>query len=257
VNRIKDIILVKKKGWVFILVVFILIGTPLLTIFVNFVYTSFFINEKSITIENSIILFPLIYFIYTTFLIVNKTSGFWKSTLSGLSVFAVQVIVFLSITIFFAMIAGLAPSFKKDQADLKSELIERYKDRYKILVSSADEILHSSRWSIGEEFGTDLIVKVSEEDFQRLSPNNMMYENLSEKKTELPFRFSNRQFLCSDGVMGSKIKIEDEVLRNIVCSDQPYEPDVLIAEKKVREDWTITTVIFPSKKVVWITETEW
>tara|TARA_B110000037_G_scaffold175350_1_gene199883 strand:- start:391 stop:564 length:174 start_codon:yes stop_codon:yes gene_type:complete len=57
--------------------------------------------------------------------------------------------------------------------------------------------------------------------------------------------------------MGSDLKISDDKIRNLVCAEQEFPADTLIAERTVRDDWTVTSVFFPSEGILWITETEW
>ena len=49
----------------------------------------------------------------------------------------------------------------------------------------------------------------------------------------------------------------DKKIFALLCSDEGYPNDTLIAERRVREDWTVTSVFFPSQGILWITETEW
>lgn len=57
--------------------------------------------------------------------------------------------------------------------------------------------------------------------------------------------------------MGSDLIITDEKIFDLLCSDKAYPEDTLITERRVREDWTVTSVFFPSQGILWILEIEW
>lgn len=57
--------------------------------------------------------------------------------------------------------------------------------------------------------------------------------------------------------MGSDLKLSDKRIFDLLCSGKGFPEDTLIAEKRVRKDWTVTSVFFPSRAILWITETEW
>jgi hypothetical protein len=42
-----------------------------------------------------------------------------------------------------------------------------------------------------------------------------------------------------------------------LCSEKEFPIDTLIAEKSVGEEWSVTSVFFPSQEILWITETAW
>ena len=71
-------------------------------------------------------------------------------------------------------------------------------------------------------------------------------------------RFASETFnLFVKNTMGSDLKIADGKIFALLCSDERYPHDTLIAERRVREDWTVTSVLFPSQGILWITEIEW
>jgi len=247
----------KNRSTSFVIIIFVVLLTPILSISMNLTYISLFDDSKPSIFGNAILFSPIVFLAYGTVVLTKKGKGFLWSTVAGLTAFTVQFAIYGIVTFFFAMLDGVSPRFIKNDPNLTTELINRYQSNYGITLSESDEILHTSRWSIGEEFGTDLIFKIADNKIDRLLPSELVYSILSEKTTKLPFRFTNLQFLCKDGLMSSTIMIENEPIRQLVCSKGTYPSNVLIAEKMVREEWTITTVIFPDEKIAWITETEW
>lgn len=117
-------------------------------------------------------------------------------------------------------------------------------------------ISHSSYWRIGEEFGYDLIIRIQDEVSIDYAPIGSNFSLLNTNKDNTPFRFSNLQFICKN-TMGSDLKIADDKIFALLCSDEGYPENTLIAEGRVREDWTVTSVFFPSQGILWITEIEW
>jgi len=215
-------------------------------------------QEYETQLDELIFLLPIVLNIYVTTIAVRKTSGVINRIFLGVQVFLAQLVIFATISIFFVMLDSfggfVTPEYIKNDEKLEQSLIEKYITNYGISVVGADEVLHSSYYRIGEEFGTDLIFKQNILDKKRIRPLGNEFTKLTEKTSALPFRFSNRQFLCNDG---SEILIQDVTIRNLICSKDSFPSDVLISEKKVREDWSITAIVFPSKNIVWITEIEW
>ena len=104
-----------------------------------------------------------------------------------------------------------------------------------------------------EEFGFDLIVRAKKSDIEQYKPKGSRFVLLSGNTDNTPFRFANKTHLCGS----SKIEISDTDAKRTICDAKIFPPDTMIAEKRVREDWTITSVYFPTAQLLWITELEW
>ena len=83
-------------------------------------------------------------------------------------------------------------------------------------------------------------------------PKGSNFNLLSANKENTPFRFSNLQFICKN-TMGSDLKIDDEKIFALLFLTKDM---FNCPERRVREDWTVTSVFFPSQGILWITEIE-
>lgn len=222
---------------------------------INFFY--FHIYENPIFTEYANLLFvvPVVFICWSSIVFATKFHGFPKRLISGVAAFIIQIILLSLVTISFSILDGFknlaAPQYLKNDTRLTTDIIERLKNKYGIQNISEERVSHSSFYRIGEEFGFDLILQIKKSDIQKYKPKGSKFVPLSESVT--PFRFSNRQFLCGS----TKIEISDEDIKRIICDEEIFPSDTLIAEKWVREDWTITSVYFPTAGVIWITEIEW
>ena len=239
-------------------VIFLLapISSVIVSIACHIIYISIY-KEYGTNTPLLILLLPIILNIYVTTVVVRKTSGVINRIFSGVRVFLAQVAIYALIFMVFFLLDGLdairTPDFIKNDKELEKYLIEYYRTNYDILVIEGDEVLHSSYSRIADDFSTDLIFRQNLLDKKRIRPLGNEFTQLTEKKSAFPRRFSNRQYICNDE---DELLIQDVTIRKLICSKGPFSSDVLISEKKVELNRTITAVVFPSKNIVWITETE-
>jgi hypothetical protein len=247
-----------SKLKVFFLLVFF-IGS-LVSLSSNILYFYLYSVLEITEYSSTLFLIPLIFFIFSTIIFTKKISGFFKRLCGAISILFFQFFLFIVIFYIFSILDGFTdfatPEFTQGDQEFSNVVKERFNDRYGIDLGNPEIISHSSYWRIGEEFGYDLIVRVREGVHSKYAPEGITFNLLKTNTDDTPFRFSNRQFICGN-TMGSDLKISDDKIRNLVCAEQEFPADTLIAERTVRDDWTVTSVFFPSEGILWITETEW
>ena len=243
----------KAKTLVFLMVVFGL----LLHFLTNFFYFHLYENPVFAEYANLLFFVPIVFICWSTIVFAIKFHGFPKRLISGVVTFIFQVILLYLVTMSFSALDAfknfLTPQYLKNDPQLTTDVIERFNNKYEIQNIAQDHVSHSSFYRIGEEFGFDLILQIKKSDIQKYKPKGSKFVPLSGNTDDTPFRFSNRRFLCGS----TKIEISDEDVKRIICDEKIFPSDTLIAEKWVRDAWTITSVYFPTAGVIWITEIEW
>ena len=144
----------------------------------------------------------------------------------------------------------------------------------------ADQVINYKTKDYVEEINSTTKLDVSfnpvggstfKKDWNHLAPGGKLYLFGGAELSSRFGIFSSLNFLRKMGIlipaalmMTSKsilgvnmLKIADEKIFALLCSDEGYPNDTLIAERRVREDWTVTCVFFPSQGILWITEIEW
>lgn len=250
------------RDWSKVKVFFLLIlsiGT-VLHFFVNFSYFSLQQEQFIGNYSSALFLISLLFIVFTTFVFCKKISGFLKRASVAVVISLLQIFLFILTFAPFAFLDGMSEFFTPEfiQGDQKfGQTVEaRFSDKYGIDTGDTGVISHSSYWRIGEEFGYDLVINIKGDVSSAYAPKGSDFKLLQKNTANTPFRFSNLQFICKN-TMGSDLKISDDRISDLLCSEEGYPEDTLIAEKRVRDDWTVTSVFFPSKAILWITETEW
>ena len=245
-----------SKVKVFFLLI-LLIGT-VLHFLVNLSYFSLHLHQKQVIGDYSSALFliSLFFIVFATVVFCKKISGFFKRASIAVVISLLQVFLFILTSLPFAAVDRILPEFIQGDQKFGQTVEARFADKYGIDIGVDRVISHSSYWSIGEEFGYDLIIRVQGEVSIDYAPKGSNFSLLSADKENTSFRFSNLEFIC-ENTMGSDLKIADEKIFALLCSDEGYPNDTLIAERSVRKDWTVTSVFFPSQGILLITETEW
>jgi hypothetical protein len=247
-----------SKVKVFFLLI-LLIGT-VLHLLVNLLYFS--LHQKQVIGDYSSVLFliSLLFIVFATVVFCKKNSGFLKRASVAVVISLLQIFLFILTFAPFAFLDGmsefLAPELIQGDQKFGQTVEARFSDKYGIDIGDTKVISHSSYWRIGEEFGYDLIISIKGDVSSAYAPKGSDFSPLQKSTDNTPFRFSNLQFICKN-TMGSDLKISDDRISDLLCSEKGYPDDTLIAEKRVREDWTVTSVFFPSQGILWITETEW
>ena len=247
-----------SKVKVFFLLI-LLIGT-VIHLFVNLLYFS--LHQEQVAGDNYSVLFliSLTFIVFSTFAFCKKISGFVARAFGASVILLFQMFLFILTFVPFAFLDGMSefftPEFVQGDQQFGQTVEARFFDKYGIDIGDEKVINHSSYWRIGEEFGYDLIISIQGDVSSDHAPKESNFGLLEKNTDNTPFRFSNLQFLCKN-TMGSDLKISDDKIFDLLCTEKKFPYDTLIAEKKVREDWTITSVFFPSKGILWITETEW
>ena len=243
-----------SKVKVFFLLI-LLIGT-VLHFLVNLLYFSLYQKQVIGDYSFALYLISLFFIIFATVVFCKKLSGFFKRASIAVVISLLQIFLFILTFMPFALFDLITPKFIQGDQKFGQTVEARFADKYGIDIGDTRVISHSSYWRIGEEFGYDLIIRVQAEILTDYAPKGSNFSLLNTNKDNTPFRFSNLQFICKNS-MGSDLKIDDEKIFALLCSDKGYPDNTLIAEKRVREDWTITSVFFPTQKILWITEIEW
>ena len=247
-----------SKVKVFFLLI-LLIGT-VLHLLVNLSY--FFLYEEKIIRDYSSVVFliSLLFIIFSTVTFCKKISGFFKRVFGAIAILLLQLFLFILTFAPFlfldTMSEFLTPEFIQGDQKFGQTVGARFTDNYGIDLGDTKVISHSSYWRVGEEFGYDLIIRTKSDVSSAYAPNGSEFSLLQKNTDNTPFRFSNLQFICKN-TMGSDLKISDDKIFDLLCAEKEFPDDTLIAEKRVREDWTVTSVFFPSQKILWITEIEW
>ena len=247
-----------SKVKVFFLLI-LLIGT-VLHFLVNLLHFSLYQKQVIGDYSSALFLISLFFIVFATVVFCKKLSGFFKRASIAVVISLLQIFLFILTFVPFAFLDGMNEFFTPEfiRGDQKfGQIVEaRFADKYGIDISHAGVISHSSYWRIGEEFGYDLIIRIQDEVSSDYAPKGSNFSLLNTNKDNTPFRFSNLQFICKN-TMGSDLKIADDKIFALLCSDEGYPDGTLIAEGRVREDWTVTSVFFPSQGILWITEIEW
>lgn len=243
-----------SKVKVFFLLIF-LIGT-VLHFLVNLLYFSLYQKQVIGDYSSALYLISLFFIVFATVVFCKKLSGFLKRASIAVVISLLQIFLFILTFVPFALLDGITPKFIQGDQKFGQTVEARFADKYGIDIGDTRVISHSSYWRIGEEFGYDLIIRVQGEISTDYAPKGSNFSLLNANKDNTPFRFSNLQFICKNS-MGSDLKIDDEKIFALLCSDEGYPDNTLIAERRVREDWTVTSVFFPSQGILWITEIEW
>ena len=250
------------RDWSKVKVFFLLIlsiGT-VLHFFVNFSYFSLLQKQYIGNYSSALFLISVLFIVFTTFVFCKKISGFLKRASVAVVISLLQIFLFILTFAPFAFLDGISEFFTPEfiQGDQKfGQTVEaRFFDKYGIDTGDTRVISHSSYWRIGEEFGYDLVINIKGDVSSAYAPKGSDFNLLQKNTASTPFRFSNLQFICKN-TMGSDLKISDDRISDLLCSEKGYPENTLIAEKRVREDWTVTSVFFPSQAILWITETEW
>ena len=250
------------RDWNKVKVFFLLIlsiGT-VLHFFVNFSYFSLQQQQHIGNYSYALFLISLFFIVFGTVVFCKKISGFLKRAFVAVVISLLQIFLFILTFAPFAFLDGMSEFFKPEfiQGDQKfGQTVEaRFSDKYGIVIGDTNVISHSSYWRIGEEFGYDLIIRIKGEVSSAYAPKGSNFSPLQKNTDNTPFRFSNLQFICKN-TMGSDLKLSDKRIFDLLCSEKGFPENTLIAEKRVREDWTVTSVFFPSQAILWITETEW
>jgi hypothetical protein len=247
-----------NKRKVFFLLI-LLIGTG----FHFLVNISYFMLHKEQFIKdysNMLFLPSLVFVVFSTFVFCTKISGFFNRFLGATAILLFQGVSFILTIIPFVLLDGffefMTPEFIQGDQKFAQTIETRFADKYGIVLGDAKVISHSSYWRVGEEFGYDLIISLKGGVARGYTPKGSEFSLLRNNIDNTPFRFTNLEFICKN-TMGSDLKISDDKVFDLLCSDKEFPIDTLIAEKIVRADWTVTSVFFPSQKILWITETEW
>lgn len=247
-----------SKVKVFFLLI-LLIGT-VLHFLVNLLHFSLYQKQVIGDYSSALFLISLFFIVFATVVFCKKLSGFFKRASIAVVISLLQIFLFILTFVPFSILDGMNEFFTPEfiRGDQKfGQIVEaRFADKYGIDISDAGVVSHSSYWRIGEEFGYDLIIRIQDEVSSDYAPKGSNFSLLNTNKDNTPFRFSNLQFICKN-TMGSDLKIADDKIFALLCSDEGYPDDTLIAEGRVREDWTVTSVFFPSQGILWITEIEW
>ena len=247
-----------SKVKIFFLLI-LLIGT-VLHLFVNLLYFSLYQEQVTGGYYSAIFLISFIFIVFSTFIFCKKISGFMARTFGATVILLFQTFLFILTFAPFAVLDGmsefLTPEFIQGDQKFGQSVEARFFDKYGIVIAGDKVINHSSYWQIGEEFGYDLIISINGDVSSDYAPKEIDFNLLKGNTDNTPFRFSNLQFLCKN-TMGNNLIISDEKIFDLLCSEKGFPDDTLIAEKRIREDWTITSVLFPSNGILWITETEW
>ena len=240
-----------------VLVVLMIIFGGFLHFAINIVYFSVYENPQYTDYAGFLFSIPLLFIGWSTFVFSAKSKGFTKQLTTGIATLIFQLFLLSSVTMVFVLLDSfnqfVSPQFQKDDKQLTTDVIKRFHEKYKIADIDRTDVLHTSYYRIGEEFGFDLILKTTDQGIEKFRPKGSTFVLLSKDKNDTPFRFSNQQFLCEP----SAIEISLADVKRTICGSKNYPPDTLIAEKWVRGDWTVTSVFFPKSGIVWITEIEW
>ena len=243
-----------SKVKVFFLLI-LLIGT-VLHFLVNLLYFSLHQKQVIGDYSSALFLISLFFIVFATVVFCKKISGFLKRASIAVVISLLQILLFILTFMPFAIFGLITPEFIQGDQKFGQTVEARFADKYGIDISGTRVISHSSYWRIGEEFGYDLIIRIQDEVSSDYAPRGSDFSLLKKNKDNTPFRFGNLQFICKN-TMGSDLRIADDNIFDLLCSDKGYPDDTLIAERRVREDWTVTSVFFPSQGILWITETEW
>ena len=255
------------KDWsklkVFLLLI-LLIGT-VIHLTVNLSYFSLYRELAVKGISETLFLISAFFIIFSTFIFTKKISGFLKRLFGGMIIVVFQLCLFILVSLPFFFVDGMmdffTPEFIQGDEKFGHSVARRFYERYGIDLVETQDILHSSYYRVGEEFGYDIIFRVKSTQVSKYSPEGVNFNLLQTNAENTPFRFYNRQFICGDNDFlapdDEGIKIRNEEIRRFICDTKEFPSNTLIAEKWVRLDWTITSVFFPNQKVLWATEIEW
>jgi len=243
-----------------ILVLILIVGL-LLYFLTNSVYIYLYEDLGFTNYAGFIFAIPIVFIGWSTVVFSTKFKGLTKRLLSGIVTLVFQIFLFFLITMVFitfdAFVKFVTPEFVKDETQLTTDVIERFHKKYEIRMINQTEVLHSSYYRIGEEFGFDLIIRSTNQDIEQYKPMGSKFVLLSDNVDDTPFRFGNKQFLCNSSEKQRETQISNADAKRIICDSTTFPRDTMIAEKWVRSDWTITSVYFPAAGIVWITEIEW
>jgi len=250
------------RNWSKVKVFFLLIlaiGT-LLHLLVNLLYFYLFQAHGIENYSSVLFLISLLFIIFSTFAFSRKILSPFKRAFGAVVILLLQFFLFILTFAPFVILDGmsefLTPTFVQGDQKFGQTVEARFSDKYGIELGNAKVISHSSYWSIGEEFGYDLIISIKGDVSNSYAPEGSKFNLLQKNTDNTPFRFSNLQFICKN-TMGSDLKISNDKITDLLCAEKEFPEDTLIAEKQVREDWTVSSVFFPSQGILWITETEW
>ena len=247
-----------KKKTFFLLMLFI--GTAI-NVSANLLHLFLFDTLLIGGVSYAVFLIPMLFIVFSTSIFMTKITGFLACFFGGVLVFILQICFFIIISMIFSFFkAGvgniLTPTYIQGDKKFGEVVAKRFQEKYKISESNLSNILHSSYYEIGEEFGYDLIAQVDSSHLDMFAPAGTKFNLLKTNSDETPFRFSNKDLLCGE-VGKSKIYIQDPDVKVLLCETKNFPANTLVAEKWVRLDWTITSVFFPDQEILWITEIEW
>ena len=237
----------------------LLIGTGF-HLLVNISY--FMLHEKQFIKDysNMLLLPSLVFVVLSTFVFCKKISGVLNRFLGATAILLFQGVLFILTMMPFAFLVMLSesitPEFIQGDQKFAQTVGTRFAEKYGIALGDKKVIFHSSYWSVGEEFGYDLIISLKGGVASGYTPKGSEFSLLRNNIDNTPFRFTNLQFICRN-TMGSDLKISDDKVFDLLCSEKEFPIDTLIAEKSVGEEWSVTSVFFPSQEILWITETAW
>jgi hypothetical protein len=248
-NKKPSLFFTKIKGPKFYFWILGVVLTPIIALLAAFVKVKF---DPSWWFEAYalLIFFWLIFSLFLTFRSINKVSTrFVVSIIQLIYQLAILLVPIIIFVLAVVSTAAYAPEFVKNNPNLEKTFIKRIENKYDIRVGENDKIKHISYWSVGEEFGFDMIIKAHDYNKENYLPKNSPLENAT-FSSSLTW---HTHYLC----YGEKLEIDDEGVRDIICDLRENPRRLEISTSKVRLDWKVTTTFFPEQNLVWIKETEW
>lgn len=198
---------------------------------------------------------PILFMAYVSIIMGIKTEGAFKAFSIGLVVFVFQFIIF---TLIFLMLVFSAIGGFQSTADTDGTtnlLINHFEEEYDITILESDVILHSSEWTLADDFGANLIVKTTDPDFERFALRKVTA--VGDERPMASSLSDQRYFICPSNEKDPQISIKDANVQKLICNLDVNSSDVIVTSKRVGREKSISTVAFPSQKIVWIAEIGW
>jgi hypothetical protein len=202
--------------------------------------------------------FAIIFMLSISVIIGIKTEGLFDSIILPISAFILNfflsIFCYLVFMIFvFASSGGFQSSV--DTPDTANVLIDQFLDDYKINIIESDVILHSSHWNFADDSGANLIVKIAGSELERFDLQKV--KAVGDERPTASNLMDERYWICSSNEKEPVILIEDPKIQKLICNLDVNSRDVIVNRKRVGSQKSVSTVAFPSQKIVWIAEISW
>jgi len=225
---------------------------------------AFLQDVGELTAEGLLGLLPILFFalLAVSFIYFAWTSFARASTKLRGVVWAVvsvttQLLITVVITATSFTIASFAnfvtPEYEANTPELRQNLVDRLESKYHLPVSKVGQIEHVSYYRIGEEFGNDMLIRVSKnQDIDSLGEISL------DKTAPLPddLTMTGQRELCSGTKQGGDFGLTPE-LAAVLCGASLDARKLSWGIKQVRMDWTVLVAYFPDDGILWVSEVEW